>query len=210
MPVELTCKNCRSSYFVKPSRVDSSKFCSMECKSNNSRISVTCDNCGEDFSKYKRRVERSDADLCTQECREEYWSNNIAPEIDSPGESIELDCSHCGNAITKPKSQTLFDKTFCNKDCYGAWLSENNVGKHHPQYTGGPADKFTVHEKRRIFERDDYTCQDCESRGGNLNAHHIEPASENPDKVHDIDNGVTLCVECHAERHPKLRSLILS
>lgn len=210
MPVELTCKNCCSSYSVKPSRADSSKFCSMECKSNYSRTSVTCNNCGEDFSKYKRRAERSDADLCSQECREEYWSNNISPEIDTSGESIELDCSYCDNTITKPKSRTLFDKTFCDKDCYGDWLSENNVGEEHPQYTGGPAEKFTVYEKRKIFERDDYTCQDCGSGGEQLNAHHIEPASENPSKVHDINNGVTLCVECHAERHPNLRNLILS
>lgn len=39
------------------------------------------------------------------------------------------------------------------------------------------------------------------SVGGNLNAHHIERWSEAPDLRFDVDNGVSLCVTCHAQRH---------
>jgi hypothetical protein len=182
----------------------------MECKSDYSRTTATCDNCSEEFSKYKRRQKRSEADLCSEQCKEQYWSENIAPEIESSGRSVELQCSYCESEITKPESWAKFNKTFCDKKCYGSWLSENNVGENHPLYNGGKSGNFTVSERRSIFKRDNYTCQDCGSEDESLNAHHIEPVSENPSKVHDTDNGVTLCVECHAERHPKLRKLILS
>lgn len=48
-----------------------------------------------------------------------------------------------------------------------------------------------------VYERDNYTCVKCGSRGGKLNADHIEPLAKYPDKIYDLSNGRTLCVECH-------------
>lgn len=48
-----------------------------------------------------------------------------------------------------------------------------------------------------VFKRDDYTCQLCNKKGVKLNADHIEPWAINKDKRYDINNGRTLCVECH-------------
>lgn len=48
-----------------------------------------------------------------------------------------------------------------------------------------------------IYERDDYTCQCCGKRGGKLNAHHINQFSDYPEIRYDVNNGITLCVECH-------------
>ena len=52
-----------------------------------------------------------------------------------------------------------------------------------------------------VFDRDDFTCQDCHKKGGNLHAHHIELFSDNPNLRFDINNGITLCLNCHAKRH---------
>lgn len=58
------------------------------------------------------------------------------------------------------------------------------------------------HEWRKaVFERDDYTCQNCGQRGGELNAHHIVPYSESIELRYEIDNGITLCKSCHKEIH---------
>ncbi len=51
--------------------------------------------------------------------------------------------------------------------------------------------------KRKVFERDDYTCQCCGKRGGNLNAHHLYNFSEYEDLRYDISNGITFCEKCH-------------
>jgi len=50
-----------------------------------------------------------------------------------------------------------------------------------------------------VFERDDYTCQDCEERGGVLNADHIQPFAYFPDLRFVIENGRTLCRSCHVK-----------
>lgn len=48
-----------------------------------------------------------------------------------------------------------------------------------------------------VFERDGYTCVWCYEKGGILNADHIKPFSLFPELRFAIDNGRTLCLECH-------------
>lgn len=62
-----------------------------------------------------------------------------------------------------------------------------------------------------IFHRDDFTCQECFKRGGRLNAHHLKSFTKiykdnniktledalNCDELWDLNNGQTLCVDCH-------------
>jgi 5-methylcytosine-specific restriction endonuclease McrA len=51
--------------------------------------------------------------------------------------------------------------------------------------------------RQTVFERDDYTCQHCQQRGGALQAHHIRSWSKYPDLRYEVENGVTLCIACH-------------
>lgn len=51
--------------------------------------------------------------------------------------------------------------------------------------------------RKQVFERDNYTCKECGQIGGKLNADHIKPYCAYPDLRWDINNGRTLCVECH-------------
>lgn len=51
--------------------------------------------------------------------------------------------------------------------------------------------------RESVFERDDYTCQMCDVRGGRLNADHIKPFAEFPELRTILENGRTLCEPCH-------------
>lgn len=54
---------------------------------------------------------------------------------------------------------------------------------------------------RDVYERDDYTCQCCGDRGVKLNAHHLDGYNWCIEKRTDVDNGVTLCEDCHYDFH---------
>jgi hypothetical protein len=82
-------------------------------------------------------------------------------------------------------------------------------GKLHPNWKGGCSpDRQLFYETeehkewvRRVFERDNYTCQNCGKRRNSnklrLQAHHIYSFTEYPEKRLNLDNGLTLCKECH-------------
>ena len=86
----------------------------------------------------------------------------------------------------------------------------------------------------QIFSRDNYTCQECYQKGGKLEAHHIKPfsiifneflntysqfspiedketlvrLSESYEPFWNINNGVTLCQNCHNLKRKKTRYII--
>lgn len=60
--------------------------------------------------------------------------------------------------------------------------------------------------RKDVFERDNYTCQKCgDILGHNLNAHHIVPFANCvgicEELIYDVNNGITLCEECHKKEH---------
>ncbi len=55
-----------------------------------------------------------------------------------------------------------------------------------------------------VFERDKFTCQKCgDNRGGNLEAHHILNHWKYKNLRYDVNNGITLCKDCHKEFHKR-------
>ena len=56
--------------------------------------------------------------------------------------------------------------------------------------------------RESVFTRDKFTCQKCDDdTGGNLRAHHIYNFADYPELRISIDNGITLCIDCHIEFH---------
>jgi hypothetical protein len=86
-------------------------------------------------------------------------------------------------------------------------ISKAQSGSNHWNWKGGLAkDKRTgkLYSQWRsdVFTRDNWTCQTCGTRSSvgirvYLEAHHIKSWSEYPKLRYKLDNGVTLCKECH-------------
>lgn len=87
----------------------------------------------------------------------------------------------------------------------GADTRRKISGKNHWNWQGG---KATIARRIRVsaeykewraavFKRDDHTCQICGKRGGKLEADHIKPFAIFPELRFDVDNGRTLCEDCH-------------
>lgn len=56
---------------------------------------------------------------------------------------------------------------------------------------------------RRVFERDKFKCQDCDKTKVRIHAHHIKSWIDYPKLRFAVSNGVTLCHDCHWDRHRK-------
>jgi 5-methylcytosine-specific restriction endonuclease McrA len=67
-------------------------------------------------------------------------------------------------------------------------VAENKKIRFSPEYANW---------RKAVFERDNWTCQICEERGGNIQADHILPFSTHVEARFDVSNGRTLCIECH-------------
>lgn len=85
-------------------------------------------------------------------------------------------------------------------------LSEQRKGNKNPGWRGGvnPINKSIRHSleyrlwREAIFKRDNYTCiWGGKAHGSKLQADHIKRFSDYPELRFAIDNGRTLCVECH-------------
>ena len=90
------------------------------------------------------------------------------------------------------------------KKIVGVWIGEN-----HPNWKGGitsqrqlfNASKEAKEWRVNVFERDKYTCQKCGQVGGELNSHHIIPFAVDRLLSLSLDNGITLCKDCHIKIH---------
>lgn len=83
-------------------------------------------------------------------------------------------CSQKCSSINRDQGKTLENKKIRKSFAYKLW-------------------------REAIFTRDNYTCTQCHVRGGELNADHIKPFAFFPDLRFSMENGRTLCVDCHRE-----------
>ena len=59
--------------------------------------------------------------------------------------------------------------------------------------------------RKKVLARDKYKCQmpQCKRRGKRMQVHHIKKWSYASSLRYDVDNGITLCWDCHNEVNGK-------
>lgn len=92
------------------------------------------------------------------------------------------------------------------KECGIKKLSGANNYLYDPSLTDAHREKKRLFPeysvwRKQVLSRDNYTCNICGARGQRMHAHHLDSYARNPALRTDVDNGVTLCKECHDAFH---------
>lgn len=207
--IKAKCSVCGKPFVAKKSEIERGrKCCSTECRykqvglTNSKRLSGRifkrdkriCPVCHTEFEVWPCSPKR----FCSRDCA------NKSPE------RSKLARKKAKAQWANPESRKLLKQGIRKRSQSDTWRSSPHFqrGTNHPRYTGGRRKRAIEYSRYKykvwrttIYERDNYTCQDCGKRGGKLNAHHIKPWKQYPSLRYEISNGITLCWDCHKKAH---------
>ncbi len=106
---------------------------------------------------------------------------------------VEITCKNCGEK--KKKVQKFRHHVFCDDKCYNEYRRVN-AKEHDSIYKTWQYREW----RERVFKRDGYKCRRCGS-DYRICPHHVYGKTAYPEKIYEINNGVTLCRECHFNAH---------
>lgn len=167
------CKHCGNDYLLNPKYSNKqkarSKFCSRNCQ-------------------YVGKIKRNGGG----------WNKGMRFAEDRK-------CDVCPNVHRKVALYSKFNMTLCPKHYQQIKYNGRILwGEERPYKTTlerRQRDQKEIGKKwrRQVFERDDFTCQMCKVRGGQLEADHIKPYAYYPEVRWELSNGRTLCKPCHRQ-----------
>lgn len=130
-------------------------------------------------------------------------------------------CEYCGEQfhwrVGKDSAKRFGSRRYCGKKCSGHAPRDKTAisnrmklrnadqwGEKNPNWKGGITYTTRLHRKsgghkrwrRLVLERDNHSCVWCGSTD-NLHVDHIKPFIKYPELRLDINNGRTLCADCH-------------
>lgn len=153
------------------------------------------------------------------------WNKGLTRETDirvALSEETKRNISKAG------KGRTAWNKGISPSEGTKHKISKSTRGKNGNNWKGGITSLILLvrsnYKNRQwrsdVYTRDNFTCQMCgDYKNGELFVHHIESLSSilqkheittldealNCEELWNINNGITLCEECHIEIHKKLR-----
>lgn len=168
-------------------------------------ISIICKNCWKEFLTYKAWLRNWRAWIfCSIKCRllwRKHKKNNL----------IECLCKNCWSTYRVKKYRKNITK-YCSKKCLHIWIWLSHRWYNHHNWKWWVSDRSWQHRKwsNDVKKRDWYRCVECwENNIKLLCSHHVIPYSVNRLLSLDINNWITLCTICHANKHKNIEWLIL-
>lgn len=155
-------------------------------------IAVLCP-CGKEFEVHNYRQET--AKYCSKLCLHKFHprqQKNLSPLL----------CP-CGTTFYVWNYKTNGRTKYCSKKCLASYGLKR--GNEHYNWKGGITpvnDKIRRSKEYKrwrlaVLKRDNYTCVLCGDSSKELNVDHIKKFADFPELRLDLNNGRTLCVDCH-------------
>lgn len=206
--VTLNCTLCNKGFEVIKSRVEKypRHFCSKVCRNRDNGLRrkkypiiyhKKCEWCKGDIIIKNGGFNKPNRRFCSKSCKTTQ-NNTVNNPTKNPATRRKISESKKGK-IPPPKSVETREK-----------MRLANLGSKSHFWQGGKTDRLHKYRsnaasrewRKKVFERDNYTCQDCGIRSGNgvtvyLNADHIKPWALYPELRLELSNGRTLCQPCH-------------
>lgn len=164
-----------------------------------------CECCGMRFQA-GWKYDRGWAKCCSKECADKVRKGNPIYMHSKINEYININCHYCSTPIVVRNLKKHRERKFCSPACQGAYYAKKGTLRRSDNPKRWRYEQmFTPEYKiwhKRVLLRDGYTCRECFDKGVvdkhiDLIVHHIIPVYVDSTKIVDIDNGITLCVNCH-------------
>ena len=210
---------------IKRSEQNGLKFVSGDLSSHDSKFNVMCE-CGEIIENTTLRIiKNSGYYMRCKKCRAEYKRNLFKSSFDEVLRCFaENNCKlisnkeDYSNAYSKltyiARCGHVYTTTFINfknskHHLCGTCAKKVNSGENAYNWNGGYDSENIKFRKtyefkqwvKSVYKRDDYTCQSCYKKGVKLNAHHLNGYNWDIENRTNVDNGITLCEDCHNDFH---------
>jgi hypothetical protein len=186
-------------------------------KNKDSKLKVMCESGHIHYSSYAIASQGCGCPYCNQKIKHtieevrDLFSNRgyilISDKyVDAHGK-LEFICEK-HKELNQYTTFTLARQGFCNcSECY----SEKKRGENSPMWDDSIPNEIRYQSRaypeyklwrKNVLKRDNYTCVCCnEFVGKNGNVHHLDGYNWCIERRIDIDNGVTLCSDCHLRFH---------
>ena len=195
------CLYCHNDFKVAPHKIreGKGKYCSKNCYHLAKSVECECLVCGKKFWKTKKLVVSGRGTFCSKKCKHLY----------TPRQK-EVICEYCNKPFKAKMSELKRGGAiYCSQGCFNKDYKNKYGGKNSANWCGGKQRERHNGDYRysdwrlAVYERDKFTCQICDVKGGKLNAHHLFKWSEYKDLRYELWNGITLCEACHKKEHSK-------
>lgn len=154
-----------------------------------------CRVCEKEFDRRPALIKRAKNPVCSRKCA----------DILKYREWVEIKCCICNKPILRRKSRLEIRKNpICSKECrkillhrlfYDKTISEE---QRETDRNYRPENRIFINS---VLERDNYTCKICNRKSIELQVHHLNGYNWDIENRYNINNGITLCKECHKDFH---------
>lgn len=202
------CANTKCYNFFQPNTSNKkAKYCTQKCVEGRPKavfIFKFCEFCKKQFL---IRSTEQHKKFCSKGCTDKNKIGTVRTKEDKIKISYTMKGMVANNLGIKPSIEA-------RQKMRDAQLKRVEEGRHN-NYKGGVSSENHIIRnsleykiwRELVFERDNYICQECKKRGGNLNADHIKSFANFPELRFDVNNGRTLCVPCHKETPTFMKNL---